>query len=316
MVGVDQRPDHADEAEHQPRVTLMDNNNGSAVVGPDYWFTYQNTTAAPTCGMAYSGTCTNYRLGRLARVGVETTVGVFDWFEYAYDPDGRVRGELYPDGRETSFDYENTGGRFVRVRFPAVSGATVQNFARFDYDNVANEQHREILTSIAHEYTPGTTAFNWATQMQADAAGRITRAQLLDQTAGFHAQRSFRTDGRVASTSVRYQTGALTMAFAMDRTYSYSSDGSSMGWSTGTTNDVARTLFYDMSNRLVCATSVAGSTTCPTTNTAPFLEAFTYDATDSRLTYRDSTGTTTYAFNGVAMTQEDPPGSYDRTMCR
>ncbi len=83
-------------------------------------------------------------------------------------------------------------------------------------------------------------------------------------------------------------------------------------WSTGTTNDVARTLFYDMSNRLVCETSVSGSTTCPTTNTSPFLEAFTYDATDSRLSYRDSTGTTTYAFNGVAMTQEDPPGTYDR----
>jgi RHS repeat-associated protein len=102
------------------------------------------------------------------------------------------------------------------------------------------------------------------------------------------------------------------MAFAMDRTYSYSSDGSSMGWSTSTTNDVPRTLFYDMSNRLICATSVAGSTTCPTTSAAPFLEAFTYDATDSRLTYRDSTGTTNYTYNGVAMTREDPPGSYDR----
>ena len=39
------------------------------------------------------------------------------------------------------------------------------------------------------------------------------------------------------------------------------SDGSFQSWSTGTTNDVARTLFYDMSNRLVCATSVAGSIT-------------------------------------------------------
>jgi hypothetical protein len=87
---------------------------------------------------------------------------------------------------------------------------------------------------------------------------------------------------------------------------------SSTGWSTGTTDDVARTLFYDMSNRLVCATSVSGSTSCPTTNTSPFLEAFTYDATDSRLTYRSSSGTTTYAYSGVAMTQEDPPGTYDR----
>ncbi|MFO0715010.1 MAG: hypothetical protein U0353_34550 [Sandaracinus sp.] len=242
---------------------------------------------------------------------METSYGIYDWFEYAYDVEGRVLGERYPDGRETSYEYETATGRLAAQRFPAVGGASVQNFTRNWYDNVVNGQHAERVIQIAHEFTAGTTAFAWASGMVSDAEGRITQAQLYDQLS-FPAARTYRTDGRVASTSARYQTGALTMAYAMERTYSYSADGSAVGWTTGTTNDVARTLFYDMSNRLLCETSVSGSTSCPTTNTSPFLEAFTYDATDSRLTYRDSTGTTNYTYNGVAMTAEDPPGTWDR----
>lgn len=63
----------------------------------------------------------------------------------------------------------------------------------------------------------------------------------------------------MAATSVPYQSGALSISYAMDRTYSDSNDGSAVGWTTGTTADVPRTLFYDMSNRLVCGTTVAGS---------------------------------------------------------
>ncbi|MBX7195525.1 MAG: hypothetical protein K1X94_25945 [Sandaracinaceae bacterium] len=214
---------------------------------------------------------------------METSYGIYDWFEYAYDVEGRVLGERYPDGRETSYEYETATGRLAAQRFPAVGGASVQNFTRNWYDNVVNGQHAERVIQIAHEFTAGTTAFAWASGMVSDAEGRITQAQLYDQLS-FPAARTYRTGGRVASTSARYQTGALTMAYAMDRTYSYSADGSAVGWTTGTTNDVARTLFYDMSNRLLCETSVSGSTSCPTTNTSPFLEAFTYDATDSRLT--------------------------------
>jgi len=72
------------------RVTLMDNNAGASVVGPDYQFEYQDTSMSPACGMTFSS-CTA-RLGRLARVGVEASYASFDWFEYDYDADRRIIG--------------------------------------------------------------------------------------------------------------------------------------------------------------------------------------------------------------------------------
>ena len=49
----------------------------------------------------------------------------------------------------------------------------------------------------------------------------------------------------------------------MDREYTYSLDGSSMGWATNCADDEDRTFLYDGANRLVCATDEASSSTCP-----------------------------------------------------
>ena len=119
---------------------------------------------------------------------------------------------------------------------------------------VAKGQHAEDVVAIHHETTSGTSLFAWADEILTDAAGRITRAHLYSHGSGTYATASYRTDGRVDTFNVPRRTGSSTYVDAMDREYTYSLDGSSMGWATSCADDEDRTFLYDGANRLVCAT--------------------------------------------------------------
>jgi hypothetical protein len=166
------------------------------------------------------------------------------------------------------------------------------------------------LVAIHHELTSGTSLFAWADELLTDAAGRVTRAHLYGHGSGTYATARYRTDGRADTWNVPRRTGASTYVDAMDREYAYSADGSSMGWATSSADDEDGTFLYDGANRLVCVTDEAASEACPEDEDPPLLEAFSYDASDSRTGYRDPSGTTTYTHDGVAMVEEDPPGSF------
>ena len=152
---------------------------------------------------------------------------------------------------------------------------------------VAKGQHAEDVVAIHHETTSGTSLFAWADEILTDAAGRITRAHLYSHGSGTYATASYRTDGRVDTFNVPRRTGSSTYVDAMDREYTYSLDGSSMGWATNCADDEDRTFLYDGANRLVCATDDAAPITVHYDHRArPYLVTVTNEDTDVTETNR------------------------------
>ncbi len=277
------------------RVTFIDNNASyPSLLGQDYGFAYDNGDGAITCPTAYS--CA-YRKGRLARVSVEYAPGSFWQMYYDYVADGQVGAERWPDGRETVYTYDT--GRLIRTRFPARSTDAV----RYDYDTTLGDAHdpTEVRRIVGERSGDIVT---WANNIERDSLGRVRKVTPHDSP-NRPTEVSWRTDGRVQCWWVYRRTGSTTSAAVADRCYTFSSDGSATGHDTLVTADLARTFFYDGGNRLTCAASTYGASTCPTGSS--LVERYVYDEADNREEMQSAAGTTTYVMSGNSLWDEYPP---------
>ncbi|MBZ0118014.1 MAG: hypothetical protein K8H88_13510, partial [Sandaracinaceae bacterium] len=277
------------------RVTYVDQHAESPLlIGQDYQYVYDDGVN-PGC---YLSTGCTYRLGRLARVGVEHSPGALWNIDFDYAADGRLVAERSPETWETRYTYD-AQGRLERTYFPARPSDAVRNY----YDTTTGDGHDPSeVTRIVHERA-GATWLEWARDIDRDAAGRATRIVPHDNPTLGH-QITWRSDGGLSCMMMRRRGGSGSVG-VVDRCYGYSADGSGAQHDSIVSGDSARTYFYDGGNRLTCAASAYAASSCPTGST--LVERFTYDGVDHRQTAQSPGGTTSYLLNGPALWDEYPP---------
>ncbi len=284
------------------RVTLIDHDaDNPTVLGQDYGFTYDNGSS--TCNIDYGSiglTECEYRIGRLASVDIEYTPGNFWTVEYDYTADGQVQAELYPSGRQTT--YEHKDQRLWRLWFPLNPG----DYLQYDRNGTISGMDPSEVSDI----TDGYAGVDWAHEIERDAQGRLTYANFDSDGGGLSAAGiAYRTDGAEVGFEVIRRTGSSSYADAAFRLYSYADDGMTTGYTSYVTGDPDRTFFYDGANRLVCATGVADDTACPSAGTSTLVESYAYDEAGNRIaTATSASGTATdYDYDGNALDLETPP---------
>lgn len=280
------------------RITVIDQDSTNpSLLGQDFRFEYDLGDAAIPCP-TYWG-CV-FRTGRLARVQIEYAPGLFWYMYYDYAADGQVASERYPDGREVRYQYDSQG-RMTRMYYPTPTTDSV----RFEYDAVTGDGHDPTEVSKIVGERSGSDYITWGRSFQRDAFGAVT--SVLTHDASTVAQTiSYRADGRLNCWFARRRNGGSFVS-VLDRCYQYSADGSAAGHDSIVGADAPRTWFYDGANRLTCATSAFGSSSCPTGS--PLIESYVYDAGDNRTSMGSIAGTTGYLLSGNSLYDEYPPGS-------
>ncbi|MGE0789099.1 MAG: RHS repeat domain-containing protein [Sandaracinaceae bacterium] len=275
------------------RVTEMDNDAAnSSLLGQDYQFDYDNDDSAVSCPTAPG--CT-YRVGRLARVGIEFATGSFWSMYYDYDQEGNLLAERYPDGREVDYTYDSSG-RLTGVDVPALAADTLT----YTYDGSSGDALDPTEIVQVDHYRSSSFYMNWASNIQRDSLGRMTEIALNHGTST-PTEIAYLPDGRISSAWVYRKFGSFPLT-VMHRYYGYSDDGTTTGYDSGASGDPDRTFFYDQANRLVCAASTYGATSCPSGST--LVESYTYDASDNRTASANPNATTTYTMNGNVLEEE------------
>ncbi len=268
------------------RVSMIDHDaDSTGVVGQDYEYIYDN--GALSCNI--SGSSCSYRKGRLATVRMEYAPGSFWDLEYDYGSHGRVTAERWPGARQTNYTWD-AQGRLLRTELPVATGDKI----RYEYDAVDNDdEDPSELRRVVHELTAGQDYLVWARNLRHDSLGRLTNAHFADRNDGGNPSLELteNADGSQALWRVRRRSASQDV-YLMNRSYSHWPDGQVKSYGTSVSADGGRTFFWDGANRLTCAASQSGLSSCPTGST--LIESYQYDLHENRNSKVTPTGTTTY----------------------
>ncbi|MFD5311275.1 DUF6531 domain-containing protein [Streptomyces ardesiacus] len=201
-----------------------------------------------------------------------TAPGASKPFIYRWNTDDTLKSRTYPDGRSTSYTYDETG----RI----ASQTTNSKAVSYAYDKAGNLTTATLPTTTARTET-----------RTYDAAGRLASltTPTLDNTFTYDANNRLIAETPAAGKPTRYgydDAGRMTRVCT---------DTTATPCLTGTTGS---TYTYDKVGNLKTATEAGTST------------AYTYDAGDQLLSTTTGTATTSYTYDADGNQTKDNDGTY------